>query len=159
MDMKHFLSILLVILVLGCTASGEMAAKKGDHVFVHYTGTLDDGTKFDSSEGRAPLEFDVGSGQLIKGFDSAVIGMKVGEEKTVRIKAADAYGENDPKNVIVIPKQNVPSGVKEGDVLNAGGKPVRVVGVRNDTVIIDANHPLAGKDLTFKIKLVKIVAK
>lgn len=138
------------------TNSDVLTVKKGDHVVVHYTGTLDNGTKFDSSLDREPLEFDVGAGQMIKGFDNAVLGMKVGEEKTVTIKAADAYGENDPRNVIVIPKQNALQGVKEGDVLSTRGRQVRVVGVRNDTVIVDANHPLAGKDLTFKIELVKI---
>ncbi|MBI2075776.1 MAG: FKBP-type peptidyl-prolyl cis-trans isomerase [Candidatus Aenigmarchaeota archaeon] len=133
-----------------------MTVKKGDHVFVNYTGTLENGTKFDSSEGREPLEFDVGAGQMIKGFDAAVVGMKTGEEKTVKIKAADAYGEADPRNVIDVPKSNVPPGVKAGDTLYSQGQPVKVVGVTNNTVKLDANHPLAGKDLTFKIKLVKI---
>ena len=113
--MRLLLSLMLLIFISGCVTNGDvMTVKNGDHVFVHYTGTLDNGTKFDSSEGREPLEFDVGAGQMIKGFDAAVVGMKVGDEKTVKIKAADAYGEADPRN----------------------------------------NHPLAGKDLTFKIKLV-----
>ena len=143
-------------MVVGCISGDVVTVKKGDHVSVHYTGTLDNGTIFDSSEGKAPLEFDVGAGQMIKGFDDAVVGMKVGEEKTVKIKAADAYGETDPKNIIDVPKQNVPPTVKVGDTLNAGGQPVKVIRVTNSTVTIDANHPLAGKDLTFKIKLVKI---
>jgi len=133
-----------------------VAVKNGDHVFVDYTGTLDNGTIFDSSIDREPLEFDVGAGQMIKGFDDAVLGMKVGDEKTVKIKAADAYGEADPRNVIEVPKQNVPPTVKVGDTLSAGGQPVKVIHVTNTTVTIDTNHPLAGKDLTFKIKLVKI---
>lgn len=155
--MKYLFSVLLAILITGCTTVGDgMTVKKGDHIFVNYTGNLDDGTTFDSSEGREPLEFDVGAGQMIKGFDSAVIGMKTGEEKTVKISAKDAYGEHDARNVIEVPKENAPVGVKEGDTLNAGGQPVKVVRVTNSTVVIDANHPLAGKDLTFKIKMIRI---
>lgn len=158
--MKYLFSVLLVILISGCTAAGvDMTVKKGDHVSVHYTGTLDDGTIFDSSQGREPLEFDVGAGQMIAGFDSAVVGMKLGEEKTVKIPAKDAYGESDARNIIELPKENVPAGIKIGDTLSAGGQPVKVVRVTNATVTIDANHPLAGKDLTFRIKLVKIGEK
>lgn len=154
--MRLLLSLIPLILISGCITGDTVAAKKGDHVFVHYTGTLDDGTTFDSSLGREALEFDVGAGQMIKGFDNTILGMKVDEEKTVRIKAEDAYGDADLRNVIEVPKQNAPPNVKVGDTLSAGSQPVRVVKVTNDTVIIDANHPLAGKDLTFKIKLVKI---
>ena len=152
--MKYVLIILLAILVAGCT--NMPAVKTGDHVAVHYTGTLDNGTKFDSSLDREPLEFDVGAGQMIKGFDSAVIGMRVGEEKTVRIAAKDAYGEADLTNVIEVPKEKVPAGTKGGDTLSAGGRSVKVIKVTNSTVTIDTNHPLAGKALTFMIKLVKI---
>ena len=157
--MRRILSILLVILVSGCitgnAGGGEMSVKKGDHVFVHYTGTLDDGVQFDSSEGRDPLEFDVGAGQMIKGFDSAVIGMKAGEEKTVRIEAEDAYGMTDKNLIIDVPKSQVPD-AKAGDTLYSRDQPVKVVSVGSDTVKIDFNHPLAGKALTFRIKLVKI---
>ncbi len=154
--MKYILSVLLVILVAGCVSGAEATVKKGDHVFVHYTGTLDNGTVFDSSVGREPLDFDAGAGRMISGFDAAVIGMKVGEEKTVRISAKDAYGEADERNIIEVPIQSVPAGVKPGDTLNDGRQPVKVMNVTNSAVIIDANHPLAGKDLTFRIKMVKI---
>jgi len=154
--MRHLLSVLLIMLALGCVTGDVVAVKNGDYVSVHYTGTLDNGTIFDSSLDREPLEFDVGAGQMIKGFDDAVLGMKVGEEKTVKIKAADAYGEADPRNIIEVPKQNVPPTVKVGDTLSAGGQPVKVIRVTNTTVTINANHPLAGKDLTFKIKIVNI---
>lgn len=166
--MKILLLLIGLVLVAGCTSpnagtgtvldssSDAMAAENGNHVFVHYTGTLDNGTVFDSSEGREPLEFDVGSGQLIRGFDAAVLGMKESEEKTVTIKPEDAYGYPDPGNIVEIPRENIPEGTKTGDTLYAEGRPVTVVEVRNDTVVIDANHPLAGKNLTFRIKLVKI---
>lgn len=157
--MKRLLGILLVVLVSGCVTGNvggdEMAVKKGDHVFVHYTGTLDDGTEFDSSEGRSPLEFDAGAGQMIKGFDSAVIGMKAGEEKTVRIEAENAYGTPDRSLVIDVPKQQVPE-AKAGDTLYSRGQPVKVVSVGNDSVKIDFNHPLAGKALVFRIKIIRI---
>ncbi len=157
--MKHLLGILLIVLVAGCVTGnaggGEMAVKKGDHVFVEYTGTLDDGTEFDSSVGREPLEFDAGAGQMIKGFDAAVIDMKAGDEKTVRIEAEDAYGTSDNSLVIDVPKSQVPD-VKAGDTLYARGQPVKVLSVANDSAKIDFNHPLAGQDLTFRIKLIKI---
>jgi peptidylprolyl isomerase len=164
--MKHLLSItsiIFLVFISGCagyvanTEKGDvMVAKKGDHVAVHYTGTLEDRSVFDSSEGREPLEFDVGAGQMIKGFDSAVVGMKVGEEKSIKIKPEDAYGQREEKNIIVVPKNQVPSGVKNGDTLNAQGQPVKVVSVGNETVKIDFNHPLAGETLNFKINIVKI---
>ena len=142
-----------------------MPAKKGDKVSVEYTGTLDDGTVFDSSElhGQS-LEFEVGSGQMIKGFDDAVVGMEIGEEKDIHIGCDDAYGQPDEKLVQSLPKDQFPQtkGMKEGSILgiklpNGAMLPVRVVKIEGDLVTLDMNHPLCGKDLNFKIKLMEIV--
>jgi peptidylprolyl isomerase len=162
--MKEILSVILMIFVAGCTATGNVGgetvtAQKGDHVFVDYTGTLDDGTQFDSSEGREPLEFDVGTGQMIAGFDNGVVGMKEGDEKSIKIAPDQAYGEKDSSLVRDVPKSQVPPGVKEGDTLSAQGQPVKVVNVGGENVTIDFNHPLAGEALNFKIKMVKIEKK
>ncbi|MBI4019274.1 MAG: peptidylprolyl isomerase [Candidatus Aenigmarchaeota archaeon] len=140
-----------------------MAVEKGDHIFVDYTGTLGDGTVFDSSEGKEPLEFDAGAGQMIKGFDDAVIGMKKGETKSVTIAAKDAYGERSEDNVIGVSLTKIrDAGIidpKVGDVLSMSGQPVKIVSIDGGIVRVDANHPLAGKDLTFKIKVVDIRKK
>ncbi|MFC1946669.1 peptidylprolyl isomerase [Chloroflexota bacterium] len=135
----------------------------GDNIKVHYTGTLDDGTVFDSSEGREPLEFTAGAGQMIKGFDAAVIGMKVGELKTVTIPAEDAYGLHDDELILTFPKDELPEGMdpKVNDRLaftQSDGRqvPVVVTEVTDEVVIVDANHELAGKDLTFEIELVEL---
>ncbi len=152
--MKYLIALVSVVFVLGCAAT--LAVEKGDHVSVEYTGMLENGTVFDSSAGRAPLEFDAGAGQMIKGFDAAVIGMHKGEEKNVTIEPEDAYGMPDPKNVIEVPLSSVPNGTKAGDNLYAGGQPVRVIEIKNTTAVIDTNHFLAGKTLIFKIKIVEI---
>ncbi len=145
---------------------GQDVAKKGDTVAVHYTGTLSDGTEFDSSEGREPLEFTVGAGQMIAGFDKAVDGMKVGETKTVTIPAAEAYGPVRPELVMEFPKSSLPQGMnpKVGDQLqmrtaSGGSAIVKVTKVTDSSITVDANHELAGKDLTFKIRLVEIKKK
>ncbi len=151
--MRLLLSLVPLILIASGCIGDVVKAENGDHVFVHYTGTLDDGTVFDSS--REPLEFDIGAGQMIAGFDSAVVGMKAGQEKTVKIKAADAYGEINNDLIRDVPKAQAPN-ANPGDMLYAGGQPVKVVSVGNTTVKIDFNHPFAGKDLTFKITMVKI---
>ena len=134
------------------------AAKDGDVVKVHYTGTLADGTQFDSSVGRDPLEFTVGAGQMIPGFDRAVVGMKVGEKKTITIPAADAYGEYDPEMVKDVPRSDLPDSIdpEVGMQLRAGNSLVTITAVTDDSVTIDFNHQLAGKDLTFEIELVSI---
>ncbi len=140
-----------------------MSVKKGDKVKVQYTGTLDDGTVFDSSEGRAPLEFEVGSGKIIKGFDEAVIDMKVDEEKTFHIKPEEAYGQHNPQLLRKIPKNVLPKD-KEPEVgmhmglVRADGVQMEaiIIEVNADDIAIDLNHPLAGKTLTFKIKLISI---
>jgi len=138
-------------------------AKAGDKVRMHYTGSLNDGSVFDSSQGREPLEFTVGSGQIIPGLDQAVPGMKVGDEKTVSIACEDAYGPHDPNARQSIPRSNIPESVpvEPGVQLQAqteNGQTVSVVVVEADEneVVLDANHPLAGKDLTFDITLVAI---
>jgi len=138
-------------------------AKNGDVVKVHYTGKLVNGEQFDSSEGREPLEFTVGAGQMIKGFDAAVPGMNVGDKKTINIPAEEAYGEKDPSAIIEFPKENVPADMKlePGMPLtlsNQQGQPVPVivVEVKDDVIILDANHFLAGQELVFDIELVSI---
>ncbi len=149
-------------------AAGEAAAprraQKGDSVKVHYTGTLDDGTVFDSSRPRGEtLDFTVGSAQLIKGFSDAVTGMAAGETKTVKMPWADAYGERREDMVMRVPRKDFPGAIEPviGMPLNvrhpSGGVLEVVVTEISDTVVVlDANHPLAGKDLTFEIELVAI---
>lgn len=137
--------------------------KKGDTVSVHYSGRLTTGESFDSSEGRDPLVFTVGAGQMIAGFDAAMPGMKVGEKKTVQIAADQAYGERDENAIIEFPMSNVPADMKlevgmQLVLSNAEGMPVQVVvtELKEEAVILDANHFLAGKDLVFDIELVSI---
>ena len=137
-------------------------ATDGDTVRIHYTGRLDDGTVFDSSEGRDPLEFVVGAGQVIPGFDQAVSGMETGEEKTVTIPAGEAYGAHREDLVFNLGRAEIPSGMdpqvgqrlqmatKEGQTFQ-----VTVAEATDTNVVLDANHPLAGKDLTFDIHLVE----
>ncbi|HNP20368.1 MAG TPA: peptidylprolyl isomerase [Fulvivirga sp.] len=138
-------------------------AKKGDSVKVHYTGKLHDGSVFDSSLNREPLEFEVGAGMMIAGFDKAVDGMNVGDKKTAKIPAAEAYGEKNTEMIIEVPKAQLPPDLKPevGQQLsmqqpNGQALPVVVSNVMEETVEIDANHPLAGKDLVFDIELVEI---
>ncbi|MEL6615267.1 MAG: peptidylprolyl isomerase [Bacteroidota bacterium] len=137
-----------------------MPATSGDTVRVHYTGTLDDGTQFDSSAGRDPLEFTLGAGQVVPGFDKAVDGMEVGETKTVTIPAKEAYGEVDPNQQVTVGRDQMPPGadISIGDRLQMGmgnGQVliVTVVEVNDESVVLDANHALAGQDLTFEITL------
>ncbi len=137
--------------------------KTGDKVKVHYTGKLTDGETFDSSVGKDPLAFTVGAGQMIKGFDAALPGMKPGDKKTVNIPAADAYGERSEEAMIEFPKENVPAEMvlEPGMSLtlqNQEGQPfpVTVTEVKDDVVVLDANHFLAGKDLVFDIELVEV---
>ena len=135
----------------------EQGAADGDTVAVHYRGTLDDGSEFDSSEGRDPLTFVVGSGQVIAGFDDAVRGLAVGESRTVRIEPEDAYGEYTEEAVIDFPAESAPEGLEVGDgvTLGNGGRGT-VLEITDEFVKIDANHPLAGEALTFEIELVAI---
>jgi len=138
-------------------------AKSGDNVKIHYTGTLEDGTEFDSSAGREPLAFALGTGQVITGFDNAVDGMTVGESKTVTIPANEAYGDRHEQLVQQVPKTALPEDMKpevgmqlqsqspEGQVMN-----LVVTDVEEESITVDANHPLAGQALTFAIELVEI---
>jgi peptidylprolyl isomerase len=141
-----------------------MQVKTGDVVRVHYTGTLVDGSQFDSSVGRNPLEFTVGAGQMIAGFDAGVLGMVVGEKKTLQIDPDHGYGQSNPEAIIEFPRTNVPEGMKievgmQLNLQNEYGQPVPVVimEITDDVVIMDANHSLAGKDLIFEVELVEIV--
>ena len=139
-------------------------AKSGDKVKIHYTGTLEDGTQFDSSSGRDPLEFSLGGGEVIPGFDAAVTGMSVGESKSVTITPENAYGERHEQLVQQVPRDALPeemdpaigmqlqSQSPDGQVMN-----LVITEVADDTITVDANHPLAGFDLTFAIELVEIV--
>lgn len=140
-----------------------MAAKNGDTVKVHYTGTLNDGEVFDSSQGREPLSFTIGSGQVIPGFNDALIGMEPGEEKSVKIPVDQAYGERKDEMVIVAPVEQIPADLEPeiGQMLEVGGPQgeilrVKVVGLDENNITLDANPPLAGEELNFKIELVKI---
>lgn len=136
-------------------------AKDGDSVKVHYTGALENGEVFDSSEGRAPLEFVVASGQVIKGFDDAVRGLAVGETRTQRVEPIDGYGEPDPANIIDYPLENLPEGVVAGDELSSQtGATAVVVSVDEEagTALIDANHFLAGEVLIFDVELVELIS-
>ncbi len=136
--------------------------KDGDKVRVHYLGKLRNGETFDSSEGREPLEFTVGSGQVIKGFDDGVKGMNIGDKKTVEIASTDAYGEKEEARVIEFSKTQFPPEMKPEVgmqlMMNDGqgqSMPVVITEVKDETVMLDANHPLAGQDLIFDIELVE----
>ena len=138
--------------------------KDGDVVRVHYTGKLTDGKEFDSSQGRDPLEFTVGAGQMIKGFDDAMPGMKVGERKTITIQPEHAYGHKNDEAIIEFPRTNVPADMpleigmqlqlrdEEGHPV-----PVTITEIKEDSLLLDANHMLAGKELIFDIELVEIL--
>lgn len=137
--------------------------KNGDVVRVHYHGKLTDGTTFDSSEGRDPLEFTVGNGQVIKGFDDALLEMKIGDKKSVNIPVDQAYGERNNDMMMEYPKAEFPEDMNPQPGMeihmsdNMGNVfPVVIAEVKEDMVVLDANHPLAGKDLIFDIELVSI---
>lgn len=132
-------------------------AGDGETVGIHYTGTLDDGTVFDSSEGRDPLSFTLGTGQVVPGFEAAVRGMSLGETKTVTIQPDQAYGPRRAELIGLIPPEQVPEGVAVGDQLRAAnGQVAVVVEITEEGVRMDANHPLAGLALTFKLELVSV---
>ncbi len=138
-------------------------AKQGDTVHIHYTGRLADGTTFDSSKDRDPLELTLGEGAVIPGFEKAIEGMTVGDQKTAEIPVTDAYGPRRDELVMDVPRTQLPDGMdpKPGEQLrmqtpDGQAVPVVVAGTSDEAVKIDANHPLAGKDLTFDLLLVKI---
>lgn len=138
-------------------------AKAGDKVRVHYTGKLDDGTVFDSSAEREPLEFTLGEGQVIPGFEKVVKGMTPGDSKTATIASGEAYGPHLPEMVMEVPRAQLPDDFdpeigQRLELQRSDGKTfvVEVTGISDSGVTMDANHPLAGKDLTFDIELVEI---
>lgn len=142
-----------------------MPVKKGDTVKIHYTGTLDDGTVFDSSEGKKPLEFVVGSGNVIKGFEQGIIGMKKGEQKELKIESKNAYGDHNKEMFKTVPRDQLPKeqDPKAGMIIMAqlptGQQlPIRIVEVKDGNVVLDMNHPLAGKNLNFKVKIEDITS-
>ncbi len=138
-------------------------AKSGDTVKIHYTGTLDDGTQFDSSAGRDPLEFQLGGGQVIPGFDNAVSGMAVGDSKSVRLEPDEAYGQRHDQLVQEVPRSALPDDLtpQEGMVLESRTPEGQVsqfivTAISEESITVDANHPLAGQALSFDIELVEI---
>ncbi len=156
------LSILLIVAMLVCGCGGTQA-KTGDTVKVHYTGTLKDGSVFDTSLDREPLEFTLCQGQLIPGFELAVIGMTVGESKTVNIPVDQAYGPHNDELIWVIDRDRLQEGMNPevGQQLQAQQpdgqtRIVTVIDISETSITVDANHPLAGKDLTFEIELIEI---
>ncbi len=175
MKIKRILLIPIVILAAalmpGCgggettpAGNGQAVAKDGDTVAVHYTGTLSDGSKFDSSYDRGqPLEFVLGAGNMIPGFENAVRGMKAGEVKTVTLAPEEAYGAYDENLILVLGRDQLPKGI---DIVVGLQLPLQsdtgsmfigtIIEVSDTTVTLDANHPMAGKELTFEIELVSI---
>lgn len=138
-------------------------AASGNTVKVHYTGKLSNGQVFDSSEGKTPLEFTIGNGQIIKGFENGVIGMEVGEKKTLNVPAEEGYGEHREELVAVVDKNNIPEHIdlavgrqlqlqqQDGQQFN-----VTITDISDQDVTLDANHPLAGKELVFDVEMVSI---
>jgi len=138
--------------------------EKGQKVKIHYTGTLEDGKQFDSSTGRDPLEFEMGAGMVIPGFESGVADMAVGEKKKINIVAAEAYGEKRDEMIMEFERANLPEDLEPeiGMGLQMQGPqgqaiPVQITAVADETITIDANHPLAGQNLTFELELIEVV--
>ncbi len=137
--------------------------ESGKTVKVHYTGTLADGAIFDSSDGRDPIEFEIGTGTVIPGFEAAIAAMEVGQTETINIPSAEAYGDVQEEMIGQIPRKELPDDMEpEVDMVLSmhspdGEMPVRIIEVAEDTVTLDANHPLAGKDLTFELTLVEVL--
>jgi peptidylprolyl isomerase len=174
--MKVSLMLFLVmglVLINGCGKKEEKQpsekggektiVKKGDRVKVQYTGSLEDGTIFDSSKTGEPLEFTAGGGQIIPGLDEAIEGMKLNEEKKVTVKAQDAYGKRDETLIRELPRNSLPENFKpeKGMVIqlqDQTGRPIpaTIIDITENSITVDLNHPLAGKDLTFDIKVVGI---
>jgi peptidylprolyl isomerase len=173
------IAIIVAVIVAGCVEKDESTpsptpstpistpaptAKEGDTVKVHYTGTLEDGSVFDTSVEREPLQFTIGQGQMIPGFEQGVIGMKLGESKTITIPADQAYGPYNEDLVGVVERDHLPAGMEpeigqrlQSTQANGQIVVVTVINVSESTVTVDANHRLAGKDLTFEIQLVEII--
>jgi peptidylprolyl isomerase len=165
MMMKSVLIIFLAVAALGCISdSGPVPTNQtnvsfvqaGDRVFVDYTGRLENGTVFDSSIGAAPIEFVAGRGQMIEGFENAVMDMRVGQEKTITLQPSEAYGDWSETNIIEVNRTLIPNNTQVGDVLYSGSQQVVVLELKNQTAMLDFNHPLAGKVLVFDIKIIDI---
>jgi FKBP-type peptidyl-prolyl cis-trans isomerase 2 len=140
-----------------------MTIDDGDTVRVHYTGTLEDGTEFDSTEDRGPLEFVVGEGQVIPGFESMVRGLEEGDTETRKLEPEQAYGERDERRTIEVDRSEIPGDVElevglqlEVEQPDGGRARVSVSEIGEDTVTLDGNHPLAGRELTFEIEVVDV---
>ncbi len=153
-----------VMIMSGCGGGDIVRAKSGDTVRVHYTGKYSDGTIFDSSSDGEPLQFTLGEGQLIPGFEQAVIGMQVGEEKTVEIPSDEAYGPHQDELVLVVSRAELPEGLElevgqQLQLEQEDGRQILVLvtDLSESDVTLDANHPLAGEDLIFDIELVDII--
>lgn len=131
-------------------------AEVGSTVSVHYRGTLSNGEEFDSSLGREPLTFQVGTGQVIEGFDQAVLGMAEGEKKTIELPPEQAYGDRRDDLIVTVPAEQAPDGLEPGQAVQLGNAPATVVEVTDSEVTVDANHPLAGEALTFEIEVVSV---
>lgn len=156
--------VALLLVIIALVACSAPQAKSGDTVQINYTGRLSDGTVFDTSNGGTPLEFKLGGGTVIPGFDKAVVGMRVGDKKTITIPAGEAYGPHQDNLVVEIPRdqlskdlvpvvgQHLQSTSSDGNTVT-----VTVIKVSDTTITVDANHPLAGKDLTFDLELMKIL--
>ena len=156
---------MIFLTIINTKKDSMQQVQSGDTVKVHYHGRLTDGTTFDTSAGRDPLEFKVGSGMVIPGFDNGVMGMQVGDKKTIQIPVAEAYGPKDPERVVAFPASEFPENMElevgmqlqmsdsQGNVF-----PVVVAEIGDENVMLDANHPLAGQDLVFDIELVEIGA-
>jgi peptidylprolyl isomerase len=140
-----------------------MKAQKDNKIKIHYKGTLSDGSVFDESFGGEPLEFVIGSGMVIPGFDNGVMGMSVGERKTIFIPAKDAYGHRSDELILEFSKENIPDNIDPqiGDILQLQLTPEQIVNVevielKENSIVFDANHKLADKDLTFEVEVVDI---
>lgn len=140
-------------------------AKKGDTVKVHYTGSLEDGTVFDSSKERDPLEFTAGAGMVVPGFDNMILGMKVGETAKESIPCKEAYGERRDELQLEVKRSDIPADLElavgaQLQMQSPDGQKARmeIIGITDKLVQLDANHPLSGKDLTFEVELIEVIA-
>ena len=149
-------ALILTMLCLLPACQGDRIASEGDTASIHYTGTLDDGTEFDSSKERGPLQFKLGDGAVIPGFEQAVLGLKVGESKKVRLEAKDAYGEPRKELIFEVTSEGAPDDLKVGRIVPFNNTIGTVTKITDERITVDAYHPLAGKALTFEIELVSL---
>ena len=156
------LAVIVALLVILGGGSGK-SIEQGSNVTLHYTGTLEDGTVFDSSRDKIPLEFIIGQGQIIKGFEDGIIGMKAGDKKTIHIASENAYGEYNPENIGEYPKENVPETMELQigsnvflEAPNGGIAIATVKEIKDETIILDMNHPLAGKARNFEVEILDV---